>query len=56
MSTKNVEWNRVPTPKTLNDCSCGSKKVEEQPDGLVRKYRCYNCKTFLGDITIGHEP
>lgn len=51
-----MEWTRVPRPSQLADCGCGSEIVEEKPDGLVRLYRCGECGTILGDLTMGHEP
>jgi hypothetical protein len=30
--------------------------VEKLADGLVTRYRCGECHTELGDLTMGHEP
>lgn len=51
-----MEWSRAPQPSQIDDCDCGSDDVEEKPDGLVRLYRCRECHTILGDLTMGHEP
>jgi hypothetical protein len=51
-----VDWKRSSAPAQLRSCSCGSTAVEEKADGLVTRYRCADCLTSLGDITMGHEP
>lgn len=51
-----MEWKPSAPPAQLKSCDCGSDDVEEKPDGLVRLFRCADCKTSLGDITMGHEP
>jgi hypothetical protein len=51
-----VDWKRSSAPAQLKECSCGSTAVEELADGLVTRYRCADCETSLGDITMGHEP
>jgi hypothetical protein len=51
-----MSWKPVPAPPILDSCDCGSESVETQSDGLVKRYRCADCNTFLGDITMGHEP
>lgn len=51
-----MNWKPSAAPSQLNSCDCGSESVEEKPDGLVTLYRCADCGTSLGDITIGHEP
>lgn len=51
-----MQWKRSSAPSQLNACSCGSDAVEEKADGLVTLYRCADCHTVLGDITMGHEP
>jgi hypothetical protein len=53
---RTVQWKRSSAPSQLNACSCGSDAVEEKADGLVTLYRCADCHTVLGDITMGHEP
>ncbi|MFC7073321.1 hypothetical protein ACFQJ7_01090 [Halovenus rubra] len=51
-----MEWKRVTPPSQLRSCSCGCDYVDEKPDGLVKLYRCSDCHTILGDLTMGHEP
>jgi hypothetical protein len=51
-----MEWTRCKPPSQINSCSCGSTVVEELADGLVRRYRCAECQSGLGDVTMGHEP
>jgi transcription initiation factor TFIIIB Brf1 subunit/transcription initiation factor TFIIB len=51
-----MEWRPAVAPAILNACDCGSDDVEKKPDGLVKLYRCADCGTVLGDITMGHEP
>lgn len=51
-----MNWKRCSPPSQLNSCDCGSDVVELSSDGIVREYRCGDCHTSLGDITIGHEP
>lgn len=51
-----MEWKRVTPPAQLQDCVCGCEYVEKKPDGLVKLYRCWECQTILGDLTMGHEP
>jgi hypothetical protein len=51
-----MEWTPTATPAMLNACDCGSDSVEVRPDGLVKLYRCADCESILGDITMGHEP
>lgn len=51
-----MEWYTSAAPAALQACECGSDAVEKKPDGLVRLYRCADCKTLLGDLTMGHEP
>ncbi len=51
-----MNWKPSAAPSQLNSCDCGSDDVEERPDGLVTAYRCADCGTSLGDITMGHEP
>lgn len=51
-----MEWKRSAAPSAINACSCGSSAVEELADGLVRRYRCAECHSGLGDMTMGHEP
>jgi predicted SprT family Zn-dependent metalloprotease len=51
-----MNWKSSAAPSQLNSCECGSEDVEERPDGLVTQYRCADCGSSLGDITIGHEP
>jgi hypothetical protein len=51
-----MEWTRCKPPSQVNACDCGSDVVEELADGLVTRYRCGDCHTNLGDLTMGHEP
>ena len=51
-----MEWARCKPPSQIHSCECGSTVVEELADGLVRRYRCAECETGLGDVTMGHEP
>jgi hypothetical protein len=51
-----MEWTPTAAPAMLNACDCGSDSVEVRPDGLVKLYRCADCESILGDITMGHEP
>jgi predicted SprT family Zn-dependent metalloprotease len=51
-----MEWTRTSAPSIVNACECGSDKVEVRPDGLVKLYRCAECHTSLGDLTMGREP
>lgn len=51
-----MEWKRTQAPSQVHDCDCGGDAVEELADGLVRRYRCAECHTGLGDVTMGHEP
>jgi hypothetical protein len=51
-----MEWTPTSAPAMLNACDCGSDDVEVRPDGLVKLYRCADCESALGDLTMGHEP
>jgi len=51
-----MQWEPSAAPAALKACDCGSDRVEKKPDGLVKLFRCANCETVLGDLTMGHEP
>lgn len=51
-----MEWKKCYPPDIVNECDCGTESVEMMSDGLVTSYRCSECKTILGDTTMGHEP
>ena len=51
-----MEWKVSAAPAQLKSCDCGADAVEKKPDGLVKLYRCAECKSILGDLTMGHEP
>lgn len=51
-----MNWSRCKPPSQVHACECGSDIVEKMADGLVTRYRCGDCQTGLGDLTMGHEP
>jgi hypothetical protein len=55
-TVQTMEWSKAATPSQLKSCGCGSDSVEMKADGLVKHYRCAECLSSLGDITMGHEP